>query len=49
MVPTTPTVEITIKEGENVSDFFDEMDEELREELKGDAPITETFIKVNNK
>lgn len=45
MIPTTPTVDLNLKKGEEVSDYFDEMDEELREELKDDEPISEVIIK----
>ncbi len=49
MAQTTQTVDLKLKDGETVSEYFDEMDDATREEFKDDAPISEVILENKNK
>ncbi len=49
MAQTTQTVDLKLKNGETASEYFDEMDEDMREEFKDDAPVSEVIIGKGNK
>lgn len=49
MIPTTKTEELELKNGEDVTDYFDEMDDEMREEFKDDVPVSEVKLEIKNK
>ena len=49
MAKTNQTIELKLKKGEDVSDYFDEADEDILAEFKDDTPVIEVIIKKENK